>query len=70
MRFGKKDYKALVALDTAVAKIGAAPSSEVGDDVETMAVLPCVMPGQQATLPSPSCTSFSSAWDKTSPTVL
>ena len=34
MRFGKKDYKALVGMDPAVAEVGAAPSSGVGDDAE------------------------------------
>lgn len=70
MRFGKKDYKALVGMDPTVAEVGAARSSGIGDDVEMMAVLLCTMPGHQAILLSPSCTSSCSTWDNTSPTVL
>ena len=81
MRFGKKDYKALVGMDPAVAKVGAAPSSGVGDDVEMIAALLCTTLGHQAILLSPtlghqaillspSRTSSSSTWDKASPAVL
>lgn len=70
MRFGRKDYKVLVGMDLAVAKVGAAPGSGAGDDAETMVALLCTKPGHQGILPSPSCTSSSSAWGKTSPAML